>query len=348
MEFFIIQLFKSIYNITTGDEDCGLTNSTMATAHLGTLNSFNPTNEPITSYLERVQLFFAANSVSEGKQVPTFLSIVGPAILRDLFAPALPSSVTLADIFERLKKHYEPKRATIVERYHFHKRDQLEGETATQYDAALRKLATHCQFADYLEEALRDRFVCGLRDGAVQRRLLSEKELSLAMDLAVSMEAAEKNTRSVKGQDSSIKKIKEQYRPRSHSNSQHSNSQQSCYRCGKTNHAAIECKFKDAICHTCGHIAPVCRSMPATNTQGMQQRRQRTNLVQQDSSNSESEEYFMFKLSAPATSPIEVTVEVEGKLLTMAVSIVSDSTRRRIFPDVKLRKSNIILKLTRK
>ncbi len=144
----------------------------MATAHLGTLNSFNPTDEPITSYLERVQLFFAANSVSEGKQVPTFHSIVGPAtyaILRDLFAPALPSSVTLADIFERLKK---PKRATIVERYHFHKRDQLEGETATQYDAALRKLATHCQFADYLEEALRDRFVCGLlfNDNCSQRR----------------------------------------------------------------------------------------------------------------------------------------------------------------------------------
>ncbi len=139
----------------------------MATTHLGTLNAFNPAAEPITSYLERVQLFFAANSVGDGKQVPTFLSIVGPAtyaILRDLFAPALPSSVTLADIFEHLKKHYEPKRATIVERFHFHKRDQLEGQTATEYDAALRKLATHCQFADYLEEALRDRFVCGLRD----------------------------------------------------------------------------------------------------------------------------------------------------------------------------------------
>ncbi len=171
--------------------------------------------------------------------------------------------------------------------YHFHKRDQLEGETVTEYDAALRKLATHYQFADYLEEALRNRFVCGLRDGAVQRRLLSEKELSLAkaMDLAVSMEAAEKNTQSVKGHDSSIKQIKGQYHPlksRSHS-------QQSCYRCGKNNHAAKDCKFKDTTCHTCGktgHIAPVCRSQRAQE-QGMQQHRtishQRTNLVQQGS-----------------------------------------------------------------
>jgi len=50
-------------------------------------------------------------------QVPTFLSTVGPAtyaILRDLFAPVLPSSVPLTDIFERLKKHYKPKRAIIV------------------------------------------------------------------------------------------------------------------------------------------------------------------------------------------------------------------------------------------
>ncbi len=58
----------------------------------------------------------------------------------------------------------------------------------------------------------------------------------------------------------------------------------------------------------------------------------------------------MFKLSTPAASPIEVTVDVEGKPLTMeldtgaAVSIISDATRRRIFPDVKLRKSKIILK----
>ncbi len=69
---------------------------------------------------------------------------------------------------------------------------------------------------------------------------------------------AEKNTRSVKGHDSSIKQIKEQYRPlksRLHS-------RQSCYRCGKTNHAANDCKFKDATCHTCGkkgHIVPVCQ-----------------------------------------------------------------------------------------
>ena len=123
----------------------------MASVPLGTLKEYNSATEQISAYLERVELFFNANSISEDKQVATFLSVVGPttySVLRDLFAPTPPKDKSLADIFTRLKKHYEPKRTTIVERYHFHKRDQAPGENITDYDAALRNLATHCEFAD--------------------------------------------------------------------------------------------------------------------------------------------------------------------------------------------------------
>ena len=247
-EFFIIQLFKSIYDITTGDEDCGLT---MATAHLGTLNSF------ITSYLERVQLFFAA------KQVPTFLSIVGPAtyailrdlfapalpaILRDLFAPALPSSVTLADIFECLK---EPKRATIVERYHFYKRDQLEGETATQYDAAHSQ---HTVNSDYLKEA----FAIGLfaaelfNDDCSQRRNSHSQKL---WTLPFQWRQLRKILAPSKVMIHQLRNSIDLVHTRPHSNP-----------ATDVGRPTMHCKFKDAICHACGHIAPVCRSMPATNT----------------------------------------------------------------------------------
>ena len=83
----------------------------MAAAPLGTLKENNSSAEPISAYLERVKLFFIANSVDEGKQVPTFLSIVGPttySVLRNLFAPEQPSEKSLADIFKCLKGHYEP------------------------------------------------------------------------------------------------------------------------------------------------------------------------------------------------------------------------------------------------
>ena len=49
---------------------------------------------------------------------------------------------------------------------------QAVGESIVNYDAALRKLATHCQFGTTLEEALRDCFVCGLWHDTIQRHSL--------------------------------------------------------------------------------------------------------------------------------------------------------------------------------
>ena len=60
------------------------------------------------------------------------------------------------------------------------------------YVAELRKLAIHCNFGGNLNEALRDRLVCGLRNMQIQKRLLSEAKLkySKAVEIAVAMETA--------------------------------------------------------------------------------------------------------------------------------------------------------------
>ena len=189
----------------------------MATAQFGTLNEFNASAESITAYLERVELYFSANSVAQDKKVATFLSVVGPTVystLRDLFAPTSPKDKTLRQIFDRLKLHFEPKRTVIVERYHFHKRDQAAGESIADYEAALRNLATHCAFAAYLDEALRDRFVCGIRDDSIRRRLLSERDLTLtqAIEQALAMEAPAKNALFVNSHEHGIKKL--HFRPK--------------------------------------------------------------------------------------------------------------------------------------
>ena len=162
----------------------------MATAtYFGALKEFISESESIKSYLERVELYFTANSVQQNKRVPILLSSIGSttySLLSDLVAPTLPKDKSFAEIKAVLQKHFEPKRAIIAERFHFHKRDQSAGESVAEYDAALRKLATHCKFGNYLEEALRDRFVCGLRNEGIQRRLLAETELPLtkAMEMA--------------------------------------------------------------------------------------------------------------------------------------------------------------------
>ena len=54
----------------------------------------------------------------------------------------------------------------------------------TEYLAELRNLPTHCKFK--LKDTLRDRIVCGLRDEAMQHRLMAEKDLALTKALELS------------------------------------------------------------------------------------------------------------------------------------------------------------------
>ena len=85
-----------------------------------------------------------------------------------------------------------PNPLEIAERFRFYKRNQHGGESILSYVAELRKLATHCNFGGNLNEALRDRLVCGLRNMQIQKRLLLEAKLkySKAVEIAVAMETA--------------------------------------------------------------------------------------------------------------------------------------------------------------
>ena len=66
-------------------------------------------------------------------------------------------------------------------------------------------MSEHCAFGNTLDEMIRDRLVCGIRDARVQRRLLSEAELDLkkAFDLAQSSEIADKNAKDIQRQGAS-------------------------------------------------------------------------------------------------------------------------------------------------
>ena len=61
------------------------------------------------------------------------------------------------------------------------------------YAAALKQCSERCEFGGFLEQALRDRFVCELLNRQIQKRLLTETELTWkkALDTAIAMESAE-------------------------------------------------------------------------------------------------------------------------------------------------------------
>ena len=89
------------------------------------------------------------------------------------------------------------------------------GETIAAYDAALRKLALHCNFESKLEKELRDHIVCGLRNESLQRRLLTEVDLTYkkVMDMAQATELADKNAKALRGSlyPTQVKKATQSY-----------------------------------------------------------------------------------------------------------------------------------------
>ena len=231
-------------------------------ATVGRIEEFNPEKERISTYLERVDLFFVANKVEEVKQVATLLSVIGGktyALLSDLLAPDKPASKTLKQLKRTLQTHFEPKPVVIAEHFQFHRRNQEAGESVAEYEAELRHLAANCKFGDHLTQAIRHRLVCGLRSEGAQKRLLAEADLTLAkaLEIAQSMEAADRNTQRLKG-NSEPQRISDIRRDNTHG----SGSKQ-CFRCGSDSHRSHECRHLETVCKACGkkgHLARVCRS----------------------------------------------------------------------------------------
>ena len=154
-------------------------------ATFGKIEEFQLECESVAAYLGEN---FAANETAEVRHVPMFLSLISSrnySLLRNLLTPHKPGEKMYDVLKTTLQSHFQTKKLVIAEWFHFHRRNQDAGETIADYVAELRWLTTHCEFGDYSEDALRDRLVCGLRNEAIQRRLLSKNELTFAKALEV-------------------------------------------------------------------------------------------------------------------------------------------------------------------
>ena len=164
--------------------------------------------ETFQNYAERLEQYFIANDVAEEKRAATLLSCIGAKtyqLLRSLTSPDLPSTKSYDELKVVLNKHLSPQPLEIAERFRFHKRNQREGEFIQAYTVEIKRLSEHCNFGPHLDQSLRDRLVCGLRDTAIQKRLLQEADLTfqIAYDKAVALEMASRDATELHGNASS-------------------------------------------------------------------------------------------------------------------------------------------------
>ncbi|XP_048255362.1 uncharacterized protein K02A2.6-like [Haliotis rufescens] len=311
----------------------------MASSVCGNLGEFDETVEDWSKYAERAEIFFEANSITERKS-QTLLSSVGD--------------------------HYNPQPSKIVHLYHFNTRVRKPNETISEFVAVLRKLTEFCDYGAFLNDMLRDRFVCGINKQKMLSRLLSEENLTFtkAVAIATSMEAADKNSADLQKQtatsiDTGIVNFITKKPARG------GNYSSSCFRCGGR-HDPSTCRFKDQECYSCGLVGHL--SQKRLNRRGNGQRRashrggrqsrgrrgrhhrqygNRANYIQEhDSQDSEgfvdvSEAYEMFMVSGSVNKLVYVPVQVNGQDLKMefdtgaAVSTVSEKTLSHLQQGVK-------------
>lgn len=203
-----------------------------------------------------------------------------------------------------------------------------------------------CEFGATLDEALRDRFVSGIRNEACQRRLLSESNLTFAraFEIALSMETAEKDTQQLRGYDSRPGEVHKVDARAARNSDQRG---KTCYRCHGKDHSPQVCHFKEAKCHNCGKIGHIKRACRGKTGKSKHFTVKNTKYVE-----AEEAELPMFSLLSDEKDKksFTETFKVNGKEIMMeidtgaAMSIISEKLFQAAFPTEPLEVAGVKLK----
>ncbi|XP_060810148.1 uncharacterized protein K02A2.6-like [Amyelois transitella] len=222
---------------------------------VGKVREFDVKNGNWCAYVDRLEMYFVANKITDELKLPTFIALIGEQayeLLSTLASPKKPSTLTYKEAVETLRAHLQPKPSILAERFRFRQRQQLTTETVAEYVAELKKMSRYCEFGATLEENLRDQFVCGLRSEISRQRLFAEGNLDYtkAVALACTLEAAERDAGAV-----------EKKREQESAENIHKIEEKNCTVCGGTQHRAVECRYKEFECNYCkkkGHLQRMC------------------------------------------------------------------------------------------
>ena len=93
-------------------------------------------------------------------------------------------------ILKVLETHFIGVTNETYERYKFNTRSQKKGESFDTFLCATRVLSRSCNFRDLQDSLLRYNIVCGVISEHTRRKLLSETNLNLAINICKADESA--------------------------------------------------------------------------------------------------------------------------------------------------------------
>ena len=249
---------------------------------------FDPGVENWNLYLSRFKIYCQLKgdklpAASQGLALLNGLGAQTVELLTNLISPLEIHKMTVKEIDDALKTHYETNECQAAHRFKFWKRDQQSGEPMKDYIAEIRRLALPCKFGNALNDLLRDKLIFGIRSSGIQKRLLMEDiDFKKAEEMARSMESATQNildmnslsSGAVAGDGVQAVKAKKLYKrssnpwgsrarrgiPRQTSSSSEEREEE-CDACGAVDHSKKNCRFRTYICRRCeekGHLAKVC------------------------------------------------------------------------------------------
>lgn len=318
-------------------------------------DAFDPRATTFARWVKRLETAMDLYGCDQSKKTKLLLHYLGSTtynILCDKLAPRIPEETSYADILKVIGEHFEPAPNEILENYRFNLRRQKSGESCSEFLVELRRLASNCNFGQYLNTALRNQFVFGLTNQRIQSRLLEKKTLTLneAVNMAVSYETAEKGGEELhtyvgaKEIDSVNKlnfknKGRKKYEKKSEKCTLNTSNKKKCYRCGNPNHSANECTYKNVKCNFCnkvGHLRKVC----------FMERKQINNIEEEPEMKVEELLQIEYNHQRGNREKVMYQCKVNGKLILFEidtgspVSIINVNDAKDYFPKLKVYKSD--------
>ena len=217
----------------------------------------------LRGWMDRLKQLFVLDGSTATQQVASLLVHIGTngyQLLEDLTYPNAPSTKKFDELTKLLEEAVMPQELVIAERSKFYAVTQARNEDLLDYSNRVKRRAATCLFPDdFLDQALRDRLVCGLFDERIRALLLAEPATTtfaqalekIRLKLTAGDEA-KRLTIQVKQPiiksevfrvDKSWDSIRcERCKLRGHKESQ---CHTKCHHCGKTGHILADCRKKN-------------------------------------------------------------------------------------------------------